>query len=143
MSIGGSPTAAVKQFAASQPGSIISRKEVQAAYATGLVRHRTGAMVPAAAHHNMTISNVLYRNFVRVEGARGLWVLRTSMNNYDVEGDDAEAKAFHETYGCDEFGMSTRECPLEELAGVTDRPLTRSTLLIRMSDILDPKEDGK
>lgn len=115
------PTARVKQYAASQPGAIISWSEARDAYRTGVTKNWCGDYVPSVAYHNMSISNVLHRHFEMVEGARGLHVLLTSMNNYNVEDDMDEMRKFHAIYGCDEFGRSTRDCPLEE---ATSHPLT-------------------
>ena len=100
------PTARVKEYAASQPGCLISWAEAQAAYATGMVKSWTGNMTGGASQHKMSISNVLWRHFTRVEGARGLYVLTSSIENHDREDDELELAAFHAIHGCDEFGMS-------------------------------------
>ncbi len=99
------PTAKVLSFAAQQPGHVISWSEARVAYSCGTVKSYDGYR-QAADRHRFSISNVLRRYFDRVEGARGLYVLRSSIENLD-ENDDAHAmQSFHNLYGCDEFGMS-------------------------------------
>lgn len=123
------PTARVRQYAAAQPGTLVSWSEVRNAYGTGIVRSHSGPR-PAAAEHKMSISNVLRRHFTRVEGVNGLYVLSTSMSNLDREEDEMEMRTFHAIHGCDEFGMS-----LSREAHALQRRLKRTGPL-RMSDIV-------
>lgn len=125
------PTSMVRQYAASRPGCVISWSEAQAAYKTGRVRDYANSMVPGAAHHKMSISNLLRRHFTRVEGAKGLYVLNTSMTNHDHEEDAEELRAFHAIHGSDEFGMSVH--PL--VAAIQRRASRDRAALSRMSDI--------
>lgn len=100
------PVAKVIECAQSRPGHVISWSEARVAYGTGIVKGYNGPR-RAAAHHNMSISNVLHRYFTRVDGTRGLYVLTSSICNHDRDDDELEMKAFHAANGCDEFGMST------------------------------------
>jgi len=130
MSRANGPTAKVLAFAAAQPGALISWSEARDAYATGVVKGWLGPK-GGAAHHNMSISNVLHRHFVRVEGARGLYALLSSMANASVEDDEDEMRTFHAIHGCDEFGMS-----LSKAEHAMQRRLVRTQRgLARMSDI--------
>lgn len=100
------PTAKVIAFAASQPGGIISWSEAQGAYGCGVVVDYKGDLVRAASQHKMSVSNVLQRHFERVEGARGMYVLRSTIGNPDWDEDMAELEAHRDMFGSDEFGMS-------------------------------------
>lgn len=129
------PTARVLQFAASQPGTVITWSEAQHAYAQGVVPVWTpsirGMQVRGAAYrHKMSISNVLKKHFERVEGTRGMYVLKSTISNPDWEEDMVAMQAFHNLYGSDEFGMSTAEAA--QLWFIADIP---TLAFSRMSDI--------
>jgi hypothetical protein len=102
------PTAKVLWFASQRPGGVITWSEAKGSYACGTVLGYGGPRM-AAAHHRMSISNVLRRHFIPVEGARGLYVLKSSVDNPDWDEDMRAMQAFHDLYGSDEFGMSTRD----------------------------------
>ena len=124
------PIAMVRKYAASRPGSLISWAEAQHAYGTGTVKGYDGPR-KAAAHHKMSVSNVLRRHFTKVEGARGLYVLSSSIANPDWDEDMEELNAFHAIHGCDEFGMS-----LSPAENALQRRIRRVDYM-RMTDIGD------
>lgn len=128
------PTARVKEFAGNQPGSVISWSQAQYAYSTGIVKGYDGPR-RGAAHHKMSISNVLRRHFMPVEGTRGLYVLNSSMENPDWDEDMLEMQQFHAIHGCDEFGMSLppKENALQRR--ITRTKSERLNAILRMSEI--------
>ena len=124
------PTAKVIEHASRQPGHIISWSAAVHAYGTGIVKGHSGP-VRASSKYSSSVSNVLRTHFERVEGAEGLYVLLSSMNNPDFEEDQLELVRFHDEFGCDEFGMSTRPSwsgspgwlrRMSNVAGIVHRP---------------------
>lgn len=118
------PTARVLKFAAGRPGGVVTWSDAQYAYAQGVVPVRSDhgpqtRVRAAAAKHKLSISNVLRRHFVRVEGIRGMYVLSSTISNPDWDEDMEELQAFHDLYGADEFGMSTLSAS-QALAGAID-----------------------
>lgn len=103
------PTATIVEYARGQPGCVISWSEAQHQYGLGQVisgRGPNAVFRPGRRNHKMSVSNVLRRHFVRVEGTQGLYVLRSSMENPDHEEDLMEQALFFMYYGRDEYGMS-------------------------------------
>ena len=71
------PTRRILEFARAQPGGVIRWCEAAAKYreATGISRH--------TSHYHMNVGHILRDNFVRVDGVRGYYVLKSFLTGED------------------------------------------------------------
>lgn len=98
------PTALILKLAREAPGGVIRWAEAEGAY-------RRGSKYGACNH--MSLGNLLRRHFDKVEGARGFYVLRSTIYNDDAAEDLLMLNEFHRDFGSDEYGRSHGRSPTE------------------------------
>lgn len=121
----GGPTARILELARSAPGGVIRWHEAEDCYVQGSPaamkernaarsapfrrgKIRRGWAYHPSLHFHSSVKRVLTRHFEKVEGTKGYYVLRSTIYNDDRDEDIEHMHAFHDYFGCDEFGMSTQ-----------------------------------
>jgi len=98
-------TASILRFARLQPGGVISWGEAAA-------RYRMATGIPRSDHHyHMNLGHIFRRHFERVEGARGLYVLREAITGRRMDGvwvSRSKERVAHRYY-CDDVYRESRD----------------------------------
>ncbi len=114
------PTARIVQMARSRPGGVIRWHEARDVYLEASAtarsdekqaasRARRGFRLTSSSggrHFHLTLNQLLERNFFKVDGTRGYWVLKSTVFNDFYTEDKQELAQFRANFGLDDNGMS-------------------------------------